>query len=172
MAVKAGLQGMHLVGVHEDPLWDSTQYGFDASTCQKLPDLRDWISRRRPIAWAKQKLVEARGLPTIYTYEQAIPRLMPDRIDGIAAYPMVTHAWDNTPRSGSRGLVLHESTPELFRQVLRRALDLVHDSAPDERIVFLKSWNEWAEGNHLEPDLKFGRGYLEVIGDEVLDSPG
>ena len=37
----------------------------------------------------------------------------------------------------------------------------------DRRIVFVKSWNEWAEGNHLEPDLKFGRGYLEVLRDEL-----
>lgn len=33
----------------------------------------------------------------------------------------------------------------------------------EERIVFLKSWNEWAEGNYMEPDLKFGRGYLEAL---------
>lgn len=38
--------------------------------------------------------------------------------------------------------------------------------APEERIVFAKAWNEWAEGNHLEPDLKFGHGWLEAIRDE------
>ena len=38
----------------------------------------------------------------------------------------------------------------------------------EENLIFLKSWNEWAEGNHLEPDLKFGKGYLEVIKEEVL----
>jgi hypothetical protein len=37
----------------------------------------------------------------------------------------------------------------------------------EEKLVFLKSWNEWAEGNHLEPDLKFGRGYLEAIKEEI-----
>lgn len=37
-----------------------------------------------------------------------------------------------------------------------------------ELIVFLKAWNEWAEGNYVEPDLKFGHGYLEVIRDEIL----
>lgn len=34
-------------------------------------------------------------------------------------------------------------------------------------IVFIKSWNEWAEGNHLEPDLKFGTAYLEALRDEL-----
>jgi hypothetical protein len=33
--------------------------------------------------------------------------------------------------------------------------------------VFIKSWNEWAEGNHLEPDLRFRCGYLKVIAEEL-----
>ena len=37
----------------------------------------------------------------------------------------------------------------------------------EERLLFVKSWNEWAEGNHLEPDLKFGLGYLDVIREEL-----
>jgi len=36
-----------------------------------------------------------------------------------------------------------------------------------ERIIFLKAWNEWAEGNYVEPDLKWGRGYLQVIREEL-----
>jgi hypothetical protein len=39
---------------------------------------------------------------------------------------------------------------------------------PDEhKVVFIKSWNEWAEGNHLEPDLKFGHRYLEALREEL-----
>ena len=36
-------------------------------------------------------------------------------------------------------------------------------SKKQNKIVILKSWNEWAEGNYIEPDLKYGRGYLEVL---------
>jgi hypothetical protein len=39
-----------------------------------------------------------------------------------------------------------------------------------QNLIFIKSWNEWAEGNHLEPDLRFGMSYLEVIR-EVFDCP-
>jgi hypothetical protein len=36
--------------------------------------------------------------------------------------------------------------------------------APDgEQMLVIKSWNEWAEGNYLEPDLEFGRGWLEAL---------
>jgi lipopolysaccharide biosynthesis protein len=63
--------------------------------------------------------------------------------------------------------VLHGSTPELFRRQLRFALNLVADVPVERRIVFIKSWNEWAEGNHLEPDLRFGHGYLRVLMEEI-----
>ena len=75
--------------------------------------------------------------------------------------------WDNSPRSGRNGLVLHNSTPELFRRLLRRGIAMTADDRAEERLIFVKSWNEWAEGNHLEPDLRFGRKYLEVIREEL-----
>ena len=46
---------------------------------------------------------------------------------------------------------------------------MVRGKAPEHRIILLKSWNEWAERNYVEPDLKWGRGYLEAIRREVMD---
>jgi hypothetical protein len=95
-------------------------------------------------------------------------QIMPVRVTEFDNYPSLIHAWDNSPRSGKNGLVLHDSTPELFRLLLRRALEVREHVPREENLIFLKSWNEWAEGNHLEPDLKFGKGYLDVIREEVL----
>jgi glycosyl transferase family WbsX len=55
----------------------------------------------------------------------------------------------------------------LFRIHLRDALNLVESRNPEQRVIFLKSWNEWGEGNYLEPDQKFGRDYLNVIRREI-----
>jgi hypothetical protein len=82
-------------------------------------------------------------------------------------YPCVLPNWDNTPRAGVRGTVLKNSTPDLFRVHLRNALNQISVRPLDKRVVFIKSWNEWAEGNYLEPDQSFGRGYLEACRDEL-----
>ena len=86
--------------------------------------------------------------------------------------------------------VFKKLTDSIGRDSLRKWVDSLHygnqaldkDSAAlydadlkipaDEQLVFIKSWNEWAEGIHLEPDLRFGTGYLAVIRDELRLSPG
>ena len=76
-------------------------------------------------------------------------------------YPVIIPNWDHSPRSGRKGHILINSTPEKFGKHLEKTFDIV--SKKQNKIVILKSWNEWAEGNYIEPDLKYGRGYLEVL---------
>lgn len=170
MAVKAGLGGLHLVGVHDDPDWRPADYGFDAATIQRIPARRGWVPKRYPIRWAKQALDVWRGIPTVHRYDDIRADLVSARGPGVDGYPMLIHAWDNSPRSGVDALVLRDCEPELFRLVFRQALELQAGVAPARRIIFLKSWNEWAEGNHLEPDLKYGHAYLRVIREECARS--
>ncbi len=167
LARKAGLAGLHLVGMCDDPDWNPKDWGFDASTAQTLPD-RNGPGVTTPFGWARHKYHRWTRRPTIYAFEDVLPILMPVQRDKIVNYPCLVHSWDNSPRSGREGLVLRGSTPEHFRKLLRRALELRAGEPREKRIVFLKSWNEWAEGNHLEPDLEFGTGYLDVIRDEVF----
>lgn len=78
--------------------------------------------------------------------------------------PLVIPNWDNSPRSGARGVCLHDSTPAQFEKVCSAALDKLQTIGdPEQRIVFVKAWNEWAEGNHLEPDLRHGHAYLQAL---------
>ena len=55
------------------------------------------------------------------------------------------------------------STPERFGRHVRRAIELASLNPSGEQVVVIKSWNEWAEGNYLEPDTEFGRGRLEAL---------
>lgn len=75
----------------------------------------------------------------------------------------VTPMWDNTARRGNRAHVYVGSTPKLYESWLcETARHAVQSFVPEEQIVFINAWNEWAEGCHLEPDLQWGRQYLEA----------
>ena len=81
--------------------------------------------------------------------------------------PCIFPNWDHTPRSGKEGVVLRDSTPILFDVHVKKVIALVKDKPDEKRIVFIKSWNEWAEGNHMEPDLRYGHQYLQTLKDNL-----
>jgi hypothetical protein len=105
--------------------------------------------------------------PSVFEYSEAMLHFLGNGAAAPDSYPCVLPNWDNSPRAGNRALILHNSTPNLFGKHLREALTLVADRPFEDRLVFVKSWNEWAEGNYLEPDLRFGRQYLDVVREEV-----
>ena len=71
--------------------------------------------------------------------------------------------WDHTPRSGYNGDLYTNSTPDLFEKHCEQLLSIVKGKRKDRQIAFLKSWNEWGEGNYMEPDLKYGKGYIKAL---------
>lgn len=78
-------------------------------------------------------------------------------------FPMATTSWDNTPRMQDQPSIIHNSSPEWYGMTLQLMLNgLENHFKPGERIVFINAWNEWAEGAHLEPDLKYGHAFLKA----------
>ena len=167
-AAQAGLPGLHLIGVsHRNESWDPRSRGLDASMMQALPERDGRIPRRYLTTKLRLALQGNPHKLTIWDYEEIMPILLRADAPEWEDYPIVLPNWDNTPRAGMDGLVFANATPELFRKLLRQAIHRVHDRAAQHQLIFLKAWNEWAEGNHVEPDLKWGRKWLEVIGDEL-----
>ena len=163
MATDAGLGGLHIAGMAFSHDWNPAAHGFDARITQPAwPDTR-WISRRQPLRWAQNKLRIWRGLPTILSYRSFSERELPTAAANDAWYPCLAHAWDNTPRSGCNGFVLDGATPQAFLRALNNAVAALAHRPLERRLIFLKSWNEWAEGNHLEPDLRFRTEFLQAI---------
>lgn len=78
-------------------------------------------------------------------------------------YPTIIPNWDHTPRSGKRGVVFRNSNPKLFAGHINEAFDAVKNKNEENKIIFLKSWNEWGEGNYMEPDLRYGKGYISAL---------
>jgi hypothetical protein len=83
-------------------------------------------------------------------------------------YPTIMPNWDRSPRAGKDGTIYKNSTPQVFRQHIGDAIELVKDKELEHRIIFLKSWNEWGEGNYVEPDIIYGKGYLDALREMLL----
>ena len=168
---RAGLPGIYLVRVesHGERM-DPAETGFDAAlefqpfgeslSAATLFRLKWWQRRRlgtMPTLFEKHE---------IYAYSEMVKAAM-----GVPrpSYPWIRCAcpsWDNTARKNEGGMILHDSTPEMFESWVRGLLDQgeeMHPSNPAEKIVFINAWNEWAEGNHLEPCRRWGRQYLEAL---------
>ncbi len=178
LAVRSGLKGIYFVGI-AGRSWGPQEHGFDAAVLDTL-----WIVltclgffSHNSTENVYEKLIERKlgplyrrmlSRPTIYRYQRAMECIPVDVPLNPCQYPCVMPNWDNTPRSNTRGVVFHNSTPELFRLSLEKAIRQVSTREPDKRLVFIKSWNEWAEGNYLEPDQRFGKAYLDAIKSLVL----
>jgi Glycosyltransferase WbsX len=168
LAERAGLPGLYLVCETQDPYLDPHSLGYDASVVTRVRmSLRQTLSWRQLVPISLRRLA---GGPTVVPYRDATRHMVTPPVDGITSHPCVLPNWDNTPRSGARGLVFHGSTPEQFRMHLREGIRRAAHEPEGKRLLFIKSWNEWAEGNHLEPDLKWGRAYLNVLREELVGS--
>jgi len=144
---------------HDDP----KEIGFDAAV-EFQPDMtnlprplrrgRGWdVLRRLGLSsptFASNKMLEYSDV-----VETALARPEPPYV----RFPGVTPSWDNSPRRTERAWILVGSTPELYERWLREA---VRRAPVEHPLVFVNAWNEWAEGNHLEPCERWGRAYLEA----------
>lgn len=161
LARKVGLRGLYMVGIrHWDTPWNPEAIGFDASITIKIPP------RPSPGVVPRLKKIEGGNL-ICFDHRRIVDQLLNTQKMDWMDYPCIGPNWDNTPRCGNRGLVLDCSRPELFRKNVKTACSLVRPFENEHRLIFIKSWNEWGEGNHLEPDLRFRRQYLEVLRNEL-----
>lgn len=96
----------------------------------------------------------------VFEYGEIVDRMLERSHPDHTRFPCVTPSWDNTPRRKNAGVIFRNSTPRLYERWLRHTLAKVQNHSADERIVFINAWNEWGEGNHLEPDLRCKHAYL------------
>ncbi|MCR5180950.1 MAG: glycoside hydrolase family 99-like domain-containing protein [Bacteroidaceae bacterium] len=82
-------------------------------------------------------------------------------------FPIIMPQWDRSARTGSSDGIYVNATPENFRKHIEQALEVIKGKQPEHRILILRSWNEWAEGNYVEPDQLHGHGFLQAIYDAI-----
>lgn len=147
---------------------DSTlEMGFDAVTIQPISRIKRSVKNKGLITFLKRVVQHCTKVPVNrYSYKKLLPLLAIESFDKREdVIPFLIPNWDHSPRSGRYGVVLNDCCPQLFAKHVERVLKIV--KSKKNKLVFLKSWNEWAEGNYMEPDLRFGKGYINVLQEKI-----
>ena len=136
--------------------------GFDGVNIVRLFHVFKKENKYLFSAWAKliKKLFNV-GQIVSYSFAAKYFSGKEDELEYV--YPSIFPNWDHSPRSGRKGHILHNSTPAKFKNHVDEVLKRVKNKKAEKNIIFLRSWNEWAEGNYIEPDLKFGKQYLQAL---------
>lgn len=103
------------------------------------------------------------GLPNVYHYEDALKIAFGEYDCDNRVFPEIFPRFDHSPRSKGKELIYVDDTPELFASYVKSALEVIKDKPVSRQIIFIRAWNEWGEGNYLEPDISSGLSYLEAI---------
>jgi len=164
-AMKCGVGELHL-GYFQSFNYkiDPKETGFDFAV-EFQPDFAN-LPENKPLSfvesvkYALKMQSQSKRRRVFFDYEEfSKQQLQKKHINGI--YPCITPMWDNSARRKINPFILHDSTPEKYGKWLARIRDEYPWQNSDANFLFINAWNEWAEGNHLEPCQKWGREYLE-----------
>lgn len=142
--------------------------GFDA--VNSFGKRRGEILSRGMLRNYIDKLMGYMGLRSVkYDYLKTVNNFFApeDTLENV--YPTILPQWDRTARVGKADGVYVNSSPKNFGLHVRKALNLLKGKSEEHKILFIKSWNEWAEGNYMEPDLKYGHGYIQALHDALTE---
>ena len=156
----------YLVAAQTFGTLDPRPFGFDAAV--EFPphnsvalDITDRVPRLNP---------DHRG--RIYSYRSILERFVESEVKEYTRFRGIMPSWDNEARKPGQGNVYAGATPRLYGEWLQRICEQTSArDDPEERIIFINAWNEWAEGAHLEPDRRYGYAYLRVTAETLLRFP-
>ena len=173
MALENGLKGIYFIGLENGYFTEDEglnykkeieKVGFDAINYMRLHPNKQTFWQLQFHRFSKYIL----RWPILYSYKRQMKWFSNDTDKEENAIPCIIPNWDHTPRSGKRGMVFVGSTPNLFKQHVNDTYERIKHKPYDKRIMIIKSWNEWAEGNYMEPDLKYGYGFLNALNDVIF----
>lgn len=167
LAKENGFPGIHFVGLASG--WDSninTQFsiGYDAVVHGNLWQAESTVKGKfKKLIQTKLRRIVDWGTLDTYQYKDIVSNLINDLDKKDNIYPCIIPGWDRSPRSGKRAVIYKNSTPEYWKEHIQKALDAVKDKNDEHKIILLRSWNEWGEGNYVEPDERWGTAYLDAL---------
>lgn len=159
VAQKAGFPGLHLCAVQFYGIDDPKVYGFDAAV--EFPPHKYIGSENCPDISVQITNPSFRG--GIVDYRKIVRQALNKKSTEYICYRGIIPSWDNTARRQDTSHTIINSSPLLYQFWLKYLVTYTKKyCSENNQFIFINAWNEWAEGAHLEPDLKYGRGYLEA----------
>lgn len=157
---QAGIGDIYLAYVQNmtngSPVMNPHSLGFDAGV--EFPPLGGGVPAAAPDNSLRH---DFRGI--YYDYRQTARNFMNAKAPNFTWFRGVMPSWDNTARRQDAAHIFLNSSPKIYQLWLDFLIKwTLRERTGDERIIFINAWNEWAEGNHLEPDQEFGRAYLDA----------
>ncbi len=168
IAKENGLENPYLIGSNSHSYnKDLIALGFDdvLNFQPKLGELPLGFDEKFHFSKALRNLKYGSLNPFLKIYEYEEGKTLMDKRPNSKYFPCSLVGWDNTPRRGSKGIMLVNRSTQVFKKFLQKDKEaLLSQNRPDEEnFLFINAWNEWAEGNFLEPSTTYGSGYLETI---------
>lgn len=163
--IQHNLKGLYLLCMDNFTDEPAEAFGFDGSI-HFHPDFRYFKGHQAPL---KDKVVKKiTGKESVHykhhveDYEDYFNRVFEKSKNKSAQiFPGITPMWDNTARKKKGGIIFTNSSPEKYGKALSRTLNEYATKEATDRFLFINAWNEWAEGNHLEPCVRYAHRYLE-----------
>ena len=106
----------------------------------------------------------------VYNYKDVMSGFIHPVMEEENVIPVIIPNWDTTPRRSLGALILKNAKPKYFKKHVKDALRVIANKPQEKQIIFLKSWNEWGEGNYMEPDLQYGHGYLDALKEAIEEN--
>lgn len=159
LAQKEGFNGVFFVAIifKSKDIETYTKDGFDAVVFDVM------FKRKSLMRFFNLVIHKLFKIPSIIDYRDYSKTLLSEMPVSTDVFPCVLPNYDHTPRSRSKGHLFSNSTPSNWGKLMGGLLEKLKDKKKDENVIFLKSWNEWGEGNYMEPDLKYGNGFLDAL---------
>lgn len=142
--------------------------GFDA-TLDFQPLSLNGFERKSPLGypfmiWDKFLHSKPNPFSILIPYKRYVDYKIKEPDVAYKMFPCVSPGWDNASRRvGKPFTAFYGNTPQSFGKWISNTLKRFKPYGRDEDFVFINAWNEWAEGNHLEPDRKWGTAFLEAV---------
>jgi lipopolysaccharide biosynthesis protein len=165
-AQRLGIGELYLCAVNggRDQVRGAEEFGMDAAVAFAPFYGLEHTRRDGVAARASRKLrpnsVDAQH--RIYDYATVLQDNLARPLPSSKIFPGVSPGFDNSPRRPSGATIITGSTPELYEQWVRAEVRRFEPYSAQENLVFVNAWNEWAEGNHLEPSRRWKHEYLEA----------